>query len=93
MAKKKHQPKKHTFKHAAPVAAPLTSNASAAPTAAANVSSRPITASSTRDFSYVNHDLRRVMIFAAGLITLELALWLAMDYTALGNVVYGLIKL
>jgi len=33
------------------------------------------------------------MIFAAGLITLELALWLAMDYTALGNVVYGLIKL
>jgi hypothetical protein len=92
MTKKKHQPKKHTFKHAAPVAAPVAGNTTAAPKAA-TTSGRPVVVADTRDFSYVTHDLKRVSIFAASLITLELGLWLAMDYTPLGNIVYGLIKL
>lgn len=93
MTKKKHQPKKHTFKHAAPAASPATGSAASSPKAAATTATRPASVGDTRDFSYVNHDLKRVMIFATGLITLELALWLAMDYTALGDIVYGLIKL
>jgi len=93
MTKKKHQPKKHTFKHAAPAAAPVTGSATAAPQTSATATSRSAAVIDTRDFSYVNHDLRRVMIFAASLIILELALWLAMDYTVLGSIVYGLIKL
>lgn len=95
MANKKHQSKKHTFKHSSPaesraavIPAGTTATATKQPLAA---TPRTLTFSNKRDFSYVNHDLKRVLIFAVSLIVLELALWLAMDKTGLGSVVYSLI--
>lgn len=93
MAKKKHQPKKHTFKHASPAGAPITGSAVSSPKASSTAAARSTAPTDYHDYSYVNHDLRRVVIMASGLIVLELALWLAMDFTALGGIVYGLIKL
>lgn len=93
MAKKKHQTKKHSFKHAAPTApaaSAVSGHKAAAPTRA---SAAPATSSTVRDFSYVGRDLKQLLVFATGLIVLELALWLAVDYTPLGNVLYNLIKL
>ncbi len=45
-----------------------------------------------RDFSYVGHDLRRVAIFAASLVTLELVLWFIYSPTGGGAAVYKLVK-
>lgn len=97
MAKKK-QTKKHKFKYAAPTAgvgAPIAvANEPAAIPASRPVKSRPSqtqTGVVTRNFTYVGHDVRRVAIFAGGLIGVELILWWSFGHTGLGNAVYNLV--
>ncbi len=93
MAKKKHQSKKHSFKHAAPTAPSTSAAPSSTKATPASASASLAVGSVVRDFGYVGRDLKQLLVFATGLIVLELALWLAVDYTPLGNIIYNLIKL
>src|SRR6266403_3141305 len=99
MAKKKYQSKKHRFKHAEndtghtdTIAGSQASVSDAPAEAAARVSrQRPVAAPaqvSTRDFSYVSADLKRIVVMAAGLVALELVLWGLLGHTPLGDAVY-----
>lgn len=93
MAKKKHK-KKHNFKHSQSgstrqAVSDVVSKAS--PAASAAVVARPATVSN--EWQLVRGDVRRVLILAAALITLELALWYVFNHTGLGVWLDGLIKL
>lgn len=89
MAKKKTKNKKHSFKYAEP-----TLSASDRPVSQPVAGSRPASpVATTRDFSYLPVDLRRLAIFASGLVVVELVLWYLFGHTSLGSTVDGLIKL
>lgn len=47
---------------------------------------------STRDFSYVAGDLRRIGIMVATLVALQLGLYYALTYTPLGTAINNLVK-
>jgi hypothetical protein len=99
MAKKKNQAKKHKFKHApsygtdaaatnsaltqTPVSRPLNNSLNSAVRRAT-----PQNVATSRDFSYVPKDLRRVMAFALCLVALEIILWFVFGHTAFGPKVY-----
>jgi hypothetical protein len=103
MAKKTKSTKKHRFKYAEPtgVAArpaesTLQETSSVAPSAKPNAVFKPQAGAAvvaSRDFGYVTTDLRRLAVFAVGLIALELILWYLFEHTGLGAAVYGLIRL
>lgn len=103
MAKKKNQGKKHKFKHVAPVGAGSSNevNQSASspslseqPRTSAPVARRVQNAAvaSARDFSYVPKDLKRIAMFAACLVGLEVVLWYVFGHTSIGPAVYQSIK-
>jgi len=99
MAKKKQSGKKHKFKYAEPnltVQAPVSAAAGAAmatSTAGASTSARlRPAAGNDRDFGYVFGDLRRIVILAAILVSVELVLWYLFSYTGLGSSIYNLVK-
>ncbi len=87
MAKKNKVSKKHRFKYAAPAG----SAASPAPIAVASVqaSSAAEAVALGRDFSYVAHDIRRILVFAVGLVALEAALSYLLGHTSVGPSVYN----
>ena len=97
---KKNTAKKHKFKHvesgagsrapetlAQGVAAPGTPRTNTLKSQAAGAASV-----STRDFSYVGGDLRRIGVMAAALVALELALYYVIVYTPAGAAIYNLVK-
>ena len=98
MAKKKKQAKKHSFKYIDPTAASVVASAGATQTAttegaaAAPGKPRREVAVTTRDFSYVNSDLRRIGVLAASLVALEVVLWLLFTHSGVGNSVYSWFK-
>ena len=89
MAKKKHSPKKHTFKHTP------SSTPEGAVTATARPASLPTTevTSDGRSFEYVGRDVRRLSVFAGSLVGLELLLWYVIDYTPVGTRLYSFLHL
>jgi hypothetical protein len=92
MSKKKSNPKKHKFKHveSAPAEPSVGSTSPAAPK---SVSSRAVAATaSTRDFSYVATDVRRIGFMVGGLIVVELAFYYALVFTPVGAAVYRLVN-
>jgi hypothetical protein len=100
MAKKK-QFKKHKLKHGEPSAQPTPSEGKEAPKAKPKAPAIPsgvtkaVTGSgnvTTRDFSYVAGDLRRILILAVSLVGVEIVLWVLFGHTGLGNAVYQSIK-
>jgi hypothetical protein len=102
MAKKK-QAKKHKFKYAEPstlVGTWPTADAPAVLGKAVGASRTGVpaklgagaVAATTRDFSYVGADLRRIAVFGISLVILELALWFLFNHTGLGNTVYSFVK-
>jgi len=95
MAKKK-SPKanrRHQLKYAAPTggAAPIAHpiKAAAAVSAAANA---PAVVTTERDFSYVTHDLARILVLGGGLIFVLVILWYLFGHTGLGALIYNLVK-
>lgn len=92
MAKKKSKNKKHSFKYAEPTTATPAQSASgpAARPATPNRAAAPVAA--MRDFSYLPGDLRRLALFAGGLVLVELVLWYLFAHTGLGPAVDGLVK-
>jgi hypothetical protein len=98
MAKKKNQTKKHKFKYTEPTSgmtaqetasAPAPVGGSVAPKGRPQVA---VTAASTRDFSYVYSDLRRIFLMAGSLVALELVLWYLFGHTGLGDAVLNAVK-
>ena len=98
MAKKKHPTKKHSFKHgdrASPVPSigvPDVNDTPGAVTPAA-MRATSLTTADGRDFSYVGHDMRRLLGFSSVLVAVEIALWLIVEFTAFGKQIYDSIKL
>lgn len=89
MAKKKHSPKKHTFKHAT---APTPEGVMAATPRTAVMPNAEVT-SDGRSFEYVGRDVRRLTLFAGILIGLELLLWYVIDFTSVGARLYSFLHL
>lgn len=88
---KKNQNKKHKFKYAEPTAGTQVTRP-ASPKVAATTPARTSSGAAVRDFSYVTHDLRRIVILAVGLIALEVLLWGALEHTSLGETVFRLVQ-
>ena len=95
MAKKKSLKtnRKHQLKYAAPSGVASIDR----PVKAANFGSvaaqSPAVVTTERDFSYVGHDLRRILVLGGGLIFFLLILWYLFGHTGLGPAVYNLIKI
>ena len=99
MAKKK-QSKKHKFKYSEPttqlraadagVMATLQSNGSQ--TTILRLPTGRVVAATTRDFSYVISDLRRILVLGVSLVLAELVLWYLFGHTGLGTYVYSLVN-
>jgi hypothetical protein len=98
MAKKNKPSKKHSLKYAQPTTGVGTgvTPAPAAPKATTTTPARPAAGAaavaSGRDFSFVAADLRRIAIFAVGLVGIELVLWYLLNHTGLGQAVYNLVS-
>ena len=91
MAKKKHSPKKHTFKHTSvPQPDGVFTASPRSSTVAAEQAERT---SDGRSFAYVGRDVRRLSLFAGSLIGLEMLLWYVIDYTAAGSRLYSILHL
>jgi hypothetical protein len=99
MAKKKNQSKKHKFKYSEPTSEMSASvTQTPAPVTASNgaTATRPqaqAVAASTRDFSYVISDLKRISVLLASLVVFELVLWYLFHHTGVGDSVRSVIKL
>src|SRR5437660_1299420 len=96
MAKKKSQGKKHKFKYAEPTgvsatqeAAPVSAPATKPTLAAAQTRARvqAVAAASSRDFSYVGADVKRIGILAVALFGVEVLLWYLFGHTGLGSAI------
>lgn len=89
MAKKKSLKtnRKHQLKYAAPTGE---ATAVVRPAKATVVGSA--VATTERDFSYVTHDLGRILMLGSGLIFFLVILWYLFGHTGLGSSVYNLIK-
>ncbi len=89
---KKNQNKKHKFKYTEPTGASVASARPASSATDAPNLSKANAAATARDFSYVGKDLRRIVVFALGLIALELALWGLLGHTSLGDAVFRFVQ-
>jgi hypothetical protein len=91
MAKKKNLSRKHR---------PRAAEAPAASTPAVQPESRPAprpmaaapALASSRDFTYVANDLRRIGVMAVSLVALEILLWYVLGHSSLGQAVYRLVQ-
>ncbi|HVQ43557.1 MAG TPA: hypothetical protein VMT30_01155 [Candidatus Saccharimonadia bacterium] len=97
MAKKKNTAKKHKFKHVeAAGATAVVATATESPAAmgaSLQSSARSVApAVSTRDFSYVSSDLRRIGVMAVALVGVELVLYFVLVHTSVGASIYNLVK-
>ena len=95
MAKKTKSNKKHRFKYAEPTGgSELTQAAVQVPMATTAAPAKGTVAAPTvasRDFTYVSVDVRRLSVFAVGLVALELLLWFTFTHTGVGDAVFNLV--
>jgi hypothetical protein len=92
MSKKKTNPKKHKFKHAesAPSSPSMTPMAATSAKLAAPRLANAV--ASTRDFSYVAKDVRRIGFMVGGLIAIELVFYYLLVFTPIGAAVYQFVN-
>jgi len=97
---KKNTAKKHKFKHVETGVGARAPEATAQGAASASISSvakskapnATAASASTRDFSYVGTDLRRIGVMAVSLVALEIALYYVLVYTPAGAAIYSLVR-
>lgn len=98
MAKKKAAAsgRTHQFKYAepstAPTAAPVAASKSSIPSMAVPKRTSTVVVT-TRDFSYVGQDMRRILVMGGGLLVAELVLSYVYTHTGLGIMLTNLVQL
>lgn len=99
MSKKKLQ-KKHAFRHTSTTSTSTRVDDHSHATPSAEAIKAPVKQASALasspaglgDFTYVGRDLRKIAILAIGFVAGEFILWYLMNYTSLGAMVYGILK-
>ena len=92
MSKKKSPPKKHKFKHVERAESSLqpgqTESLSVSP---ATITRSQLVSASTRDFSYVGADIRRIALMALALVAIELLFYYLLVFTSVGDAIYRMV--